>query len=138
MPFDQVNYLAVIVCAIASEVIGALWFSPLLFAKQWMSALGIKPEDMEAMKKYAMKGYIAAFVCAFIGAFAAAILIIRIDVGTIFGGMRLGAFVWLGFALTTALPATIFEGRKLKLLLINQAYYLIVFVLTGLILVAWK
>src|SRR4051794_2768921 len=44
----QVNWLAIIVSAIAMFGLGALWYSPMLFARQWAKAAGI---NMEAMPR---------------------------------------------------------------------------------------
>src|SRR2546428_11141128 len=51
MPAANVNVLAVIVAALATFVLGAVWYSPVLFAKQWMQAHGYTPEQLEAMKR---------------------------------------------------------------------------------------
>src|SRR3989475_8990130 len=51
MPTANVNVLAVIVAALATFVLGAVWYSPVLFAKQWMQAHGYTPEQLEAMKR---------------------------------------------------------------------------------------
>src|SRR6266567_4378172 len=39
----HVNYLAVLVAAIAVFVLGWLWYSPLLFFKPWMRLRGMDP-----------------------------------------------------------------------------------------------
>ena len=46
-----VNYLAVLVAAIVSMVIGGLWYSPLLFGNVWMKLSGITQKDVEKAKK---------------------------------------------------------------------------------------
>lgn len=48
IPFPGINYLAVIVCAIILWVLGAAWYSPALFAKQWMALLGITRDPASA------------------------------------------------------------------------------------------
>ncbi|HEX2712884.1 MAG TPA: DUF1761 family protein, partial [Candidatus Acidoferrales bacterium] len=37
------NYLAVVVAAVAVFVLGWLWYSPLLFYKSWMRLRGLDP-----------------------------------------------------------------------------------------------
>src|SRR6187402_1295602 len=41
-----INHVAVFVCAVMSLVIGALWWSPLLFAKPWQAANGFTDEQL--------------------------------------------------------------------------------------------
>ena len=45
MLFMHVNVWALLAAAVASMVIGFLWYSPLLFAKPWMVAMGYDPLD---------------------------------------------------------------------------------------------
>ena len=50
MSFDvlgDLNWLAVIVAAIAYFAIGALWYSPPVFGTAWMSAGGVSAEEIE-------------------------------------------------------------------------------------------
>ena len=42
---ENVNWLAVIVGAVASFALGALWYSPKIFGKKWMEGVGLTPED---------------------------------------------------------------------------------------------
>jgi hypothetical protein len=42
MDFTNINILSVLVAGVASWLIGALWYSPLLFSKRWQKELGFK------------------------------------------------------------------------------------------------
>ena len=46
MEFPEINYYVVLVSALAFFVIGAIWYSPVLFANSWLKELGITKEDM--------------------------------------------------------------------------------------------
>ena len=46
MGIVSVNLLAVVVCAIVNMVLGALWYSPILFANSWMNLIGKSKEEM--------------------------------------------------------------------------------------------
>jgi hypothetical protein len=68
----HVNLLAVLVSAIATMLIGFLWYSPLLFAKPWMREMGYDPADaakMQEMKKSAGPAYGASFLTSVLTAF---------------------------------------------------------------------
>ena len=60
----DINYLAIIVAAIIYYVGGAIWYSPLLFAKSWMAAVGLTEEKMKEAQKQAWKSYVTAFFAA--------------------------------------------------------------------------
>ena len=58
MTLMSVNLWSVLVAGIATMVLGFLWYSPLLFARPWMMAMGYDPEDkprMQEMQKSAGK-----------------------------------------------------------------------------------
>ncbi len=44
---ENINHLAVFVCALASLLIGGLWCSPLLFAKVWQRETGLTDEQLK-------------------------------------------------------------------------------------------
>lgn len=65
----EFNFLAIGIAIVADMMLGALWYSPLLFGKLWMKAVGIeKPEDLEASAKpaYAASGLSAVAMALFI------------------------------------------------------------------------
>ena len=41
MAHADINWVAVMVAAFVAYVLGALWYSPALFAKQWMRLIGV-------------------------------------------------------------------------------------------------
>jgi hypothetical protein len=59
-----INHLAVWVCALANLVLGALWYSPLLFYKGWLKKSGLNEDHMA--KANPVKTYGLAFLFAWI------------------------------------------------------------------------
>ena len=57
--FSDVNLLAVLAAAVATMVLGAIWYGP-LFGKSWMSAHGYTPEKLAGMKQLVMGAIIGA------------------------------------------------------------------------------
>ena len=47
----QINYLAVLTATLAHYILGALRYSPVLFSKQWITAMGLSESKMESMGK---------------------------------------------------------------------------------------
>ena len=57
MESADINWLAVVAAAFVPMVLGALWYSPVLFASRWMRAVGRAPEDLTgAQLGYALSG----------------------------------------------------------------------------------
>ena len=51
MPTANVNIVAVLIAALLTFVLGAFWYSPILFARQWMQAQGYTPEKIAERRK---------------------------------------------------------------------------------------
>src|SRR2546422_5509273 len=49
---SNVNILAVLVAALLTFVLGAFWYSPILFARQWMQAQGYTPEKIARSEEH--------------------------------------------------------------------------------------
>ena len=47
----QVNFLAIIVCAVVSMIVGTIWYGP-LFGKKWMKHFNFTKEDIPHTGKY--------------------------------------------------------------------------------------
>jgi hypothetical protein len=138
MPSFSINYPAVVVAAVAAFVIGMVWYSPVLFARQWMAAQGYTPEKMAAMRQGMAKTYAVSFLCFLVTAWVMAVLTDRLGVGTPLGGVKLGGLVWLGFAATIGLMANLYSDKPRAAYFIDAGYQLVYLVVTGVILAVWR
>ena len=71
MNFEGIVWWRVAVAAIAAFLVGGLWYSPMLFARPWMKAMGYDPDDkkkVEEMQKGKGLMLAAAFVCSVLSA----------------------------------------------------------------------
>ena len=136
MPEVVVNYVAVVVAAIAGMVLGAIWHGP-LFGKVWMKAAGKTQKDIDASKKDMPKLYAITFVGSLISAYVLAVLIGWADATSIALAVILTFLVWLGFVLTTALGPLLWEDRNQQLFLIQVSYSFVSLILMAAIIVAW-
>ena len=132
----QLNPWPVIVSAVILWVLGAVWYSPALFAKPWMAALGITPDP--AKKKGLFAGMIASLLGDFILALALDHVIRWAHATTIHWGAFIGFLVWLGFFAAPNLPQGIYENRPFKLFAINNGYWLVGLVGIGILLALWR
>src|SRR5260370_14538431 len=106
--FAGISPGAVLVSAIATMVIGFLWYSPILFATPWMRLMGFDPNDkakIAEMQKGAGKTYGLAFVASIASAVVLAKIIDIATVNTVLYGMKIGFAVWLGFVTTLQLTS---------------------------------
>jgi hypothetical protein len=133
MAFAGMNYLAVVIAAVAAWLAGAGWY--MAFGKPWMAALGTTPEKMQAMRGEpgAYLPFIYAFVAELVMAWVLAGLISHLGPGqvTLRNGVISGAFSWFGFVIPTMLVNNSFARRDWRLMLIDGGHWLVVLVLIG-------
>ncbi len=109
-----VNFLAILVAAISSMVVGSIWYGP-LFGKQFMHAMGMDtwtPEKKEAMKKKMMWSYVGQFIGSFVMFFFLAGLIVGFGQTSVGGGLWVAFTVWLGFVMPLVLGELLWGGTK--------------------------
>jgi hypothetical protein len=141
MEWMGVNLLAVLLAAVATMVVGFVWYSPLLFARPWTVAMGYDPNDkakMDEMRKGAGPLYGMAMLASLLAAFILGKVILGLTVDTALYGAKVGFGVWLGFVMTVQLTDKLFGKRPLKLFLINTGYQLVCYVVMGAIIGAWQ
>ncbi|HEY1992523.1 MAG TPA: DUF1761 domain-containing protein, partial [Gammaproteobacteria bacterium] len=129
--------IAVVVAAIVTFGIGALWYSPWLFAQQWLAFNGYGPEKAEAMRKDAARAYGISFVCYLVMAAAFAVVVRMTHIEAAVGGAKLGVLLWVGFVAATGLTASVYSGKPFKAFALDAGYQLVYLVVMGVILVAW-
>ena len=138
MPTANVNILAVFVAALVTFVLGAFWYSPLLFAKQWMQAQGYTPEKLETMKRQGTtRGYIVSLLCYFVMAYVVALLASYTNSTSVAQGLWLGLLAWLGFAATIGLIANMFSDKPIAAWVIDAGYQLAYLLIMGAVLSVW-
>ena len=128
-----VNYVAIIVAAIANMVVGYLWYSQMLFGKAWMKMTGKK--DMgkkDSMLMMMGAGYISSVVMAYV----LAIFIQLNGATTPLAGAMAAFWPWLGFVATVTLGSVLWEGKSIQLWVLNAAHYLVGMAVMGAVLVA--
>ena len=127
------HYLGIFLAAAAMFGVGSVWYSPVLFAKAWMSGAGMDPSrkpDGRTMARTFGTTFVLLLVCA-------TVLDILISNSTAGEGILHGLFMgFLGGLIAVAITAInhLFENKSLKLFLINAGYDLIGFCLMGVIL----
>ncbi len=129
--FAHLNWLAIIVAALAPFVIGGLWYGP-LFQKPWMALTGITKETPGQNPIPLVMGM--SFVLNLVIAISLAMFIGGGDwhMGLFAGFMAGFTFVGMAFGIVY-----LFESRPLKLWFINAGYQTVVFTVMGVILGAW-
>jgi hypothetical protein len=137
----SINYLAILIAAIASMVIGFLWYGP-IFGKKWIAMMGWSEEQItEAKKKGMAKSYVLNFIGSLVMSYVLAHALIfasaYMKVDGVSAGVTVGLWNWLGFIAPVTLGAVLWERRPWKLWVLNNGYYAVALVIMGIILAIW-
>jgi len=141
MRMHSLNWLAILVAAISTMVIGFLWYSPLLFAKPWMKEMGYDPNDKaktEEMKKNAGPAYGGSFVASLISAFTLDLILHGLRAEDLHFGLMASFHIWLGFVATVQFTGALYTKQSMKLFGINTGYQLVCYLVMGVILTLWQ
>lgn len=132
-PLHIHNFWALLVSAVIIWVLGAIWYSPVLFAKPWM-----KMVPSCAKKQLAMfAGMGSSFVCDLVLSLILWHVVSWAGARTWETGALVGFLVWLGFIVAPQLPQGIYESRPFKLFAINTGYWLVSLLISGALLAVW-
>jgi|SRR5437879_4196914 len=132
-PF-HINYLALVVAAVAKGIIGFIWYSPPVFLSPWLQLNGF---TAESMKQDMVRPVVIELGCNIVMAFVLVHAIHYAGANTASLGAVSGFWNWLGFVGTVGLTGAIYERRSLKLWGINTGYQLTGLVVMGAIIAAW-
>ncbi|MGH7581915.1 MAG: DUF1761 domain-containing protein [Gemmatimonadales bacterium] len=130
----EVNYLAVLVAAVAAFILGAIWYSPALFAPAWMAEARITPPAPGAPKPSMGGLFLLAFVTALIAAYAMAVLLVRPEHHSLLSGIKRGIAAGLCWVAMSFASSYAFERRSMRLWLINAGYFVVQFAVMGAVL----
>jgi uncharacterized membrane protein YqjE len=157
----EMNYLAILVAALSSFVVGFIWYNPKVFGTIWMNEIGMTEEKAKQgnMAKIFGLTFVFALIFAFmiptitihqIGAMQLAggnandeALIAFLQVhGEKFRSFHHGALHGFIAGLFLALPIVatnaLFEQKSWKYILVTAGYWVVVMTVMGAIICGWK
>ena len=128
LEISNINYLAIIVAAIASFVVGYVWY--MLLGKKMMKGAKIEHKGM-------LTGSVGEYLLAAIMAVVLAVILNAAGIATAdYGGAIMTAFwVWLGFIATVQFSKVVWGMEKFNDVLFKSLYYLISLAVMAIILV---
>lgn len=129
---DNINYLAAVVAAVSSFVIGGVWYSPILFANAWQREAGLT--DAQLREKIGAT-FAGAFVLSLVIAFNLAAFLGR-HAGLAWGAGA-GALAGIGWATASLAVIYLFERRSKMLIVIDGGYLAVSYTVMGAIIGAW-
>ena len=134
--FSNLDWLHILVAALAYFVLGAIWYSP-LFGKQWIAYQKIDMNDPEA-KKGAATIMIFSFIWMIFTTIGLAILVYRLDLTTAMSGIKLGLLTGVCFSFAAISVTYLYIKKPLGLHLIDGLYHVVGQIAAAVILCVWQ
>jgi hypothetical protein len=131
--FSAINVLIVFGATVVANLIGGLWYSPFLFGKIWRAALKKGAASGEIPNSVGV--FISSFILHLISASMLAALLGPSAGGQV--GARFGALLGVAFVFTAMGATNLFEGRPIRLVLINSGYHVVSLSAMGFIIGQW-
>lgn len=131
MQLAGMNLFATVLAAAASFMFGWLWYG-MLFSDAWLAATGKSRDEVKGDPPSPIP-FIVSFAGLLIMAWVLAGVLRHLGPGevTFHNGVITGAFMWLGFVITTMSVNNAFRGAKRSLTLIDGGHWLGVLLLQG-------
>jgi hypothetical protein len=130
----QINYLAVLVAALSSFVIGYLWYAPFTFGTVWMKEVGLTDEKIRQTNMFTTFGLtflLSLIICFNLAAFLG-------KDSSLAQGMMYGGLAGIGWVAASIGIQYLFERKSLRLFLINGGYNAVTYIVAGGIIGAWQ
>ena len=152
----NINFLALLLAALSSLVVGFIWYNPKVFGNIWMKETGITQEDGKGKNMIAI--FAMSIFYAFLISFLLQMLVIHqfgalgmvggddtkalpsyaafmADYGTAFRTFKHGALHGFMTGLFLALPVigtnALYEGRSWKYVLVTGGYWVVTCMIMG-------
>lgn len=157
----EMNYLAILVAALSSFVVGSIWYNPKVFGTIWMNEIGMTEE--KARQANMVKVFGLSFVFAFMLAFMLPTIVIHqvgatqlaggnandpaliafLEVhGDMFRTFKHGALHGFLAALFIVFPILVtnglYEQKSFKYIFVTSGYWMVTLTIMGAIICGWK
>lgn len=132
----EVNWLAILLAAASSMVVGSIWYSPGVFGKSWMQMTKSKMgKDSTPAQMAWIYGsvFIASVLTAYVLAHVTFLANRFFGNSFLQDALSTAFWLWLGFTAARIFTHDTFEGRRKKLTLMNGTHELVTFIVMALI-----
>lgn len=130
----EVNYLAVLLAALSTMVVGSIWYAPKVFGNKWIALAKL---DKNHMEKNGMMPMLVTAVVTLITAYVLAHVAFLSNQyfqnSFLQDSLTTAFWAWLGFTAARIITHDAFEGRRKKLTLLTISHEFVTFMVMGLV-----
>lgn len=130
----SLNWFAVLTSTVIYFALGAVWYSPVLFAKTWMKLRNLTDDDIGQPNPII---FLYSFILQLVAVISLALFINAMGIATPMNGAIIGFGAAAGILYTLSGTTGIFSEVPLKLHMLDNGYHVVGLTLSGLILGWW-
>lgn len=131
--FSDVNWVAILVAALAFFAVGAVWYQPKVMGARWMKAAEVDPSKASPNPWI----FLGTLVAYFLMAMVLAMIAQGIGASSFGDGLALGLSTGVVFVGAQAWVNTSYEGRSFSLVVVNGGVGVIGHVIMAVIVTVW-
>jgi hypothetical protein len=132
----EINYWAVLVAALASMVVGSIWYSKSVFGRTWAKLAKVNIDRKVSGDEMAWKligAFVASLITAYVVAHVGFLSHKFFGNSFVWDAVATSFWLWLGLTATRLYVHDSFESRPLQLTVLNWVHELVTIVVMGLV-----
>ena len=129
---SNLHWLAILAGAATYWVLGAIWYSPVLFASRWVKLVNIKMDDPDAKKGMPML-FIGSFILMFVTSTGLGILLSLVNMPDAMHAAKLGLLLSVCFSFTSNSISYLYTRKPAALYAIDGGYHILGTVLASVV-----
>ncbi len=136
---DQ-NYTLILLATVAQFILGAMWYSPLMFGKWWMEIMEsthLSKEELQKIQKAMAPFYGLQFLLTVLSTFVLSLFIHYLQMANVgFYAYGIAGWVWLGFIVPSQVAGVVWANTKQKYW-VKQIFVMTSYSLVAMMIAAW-
>ena len=138
MTIPAINYIAVLLAAVASMLVGAIWYAKPVFGRTWMRLSKIDEADTRTGAAVPLVlTFLLSILTALVLAGATLIAHEFYDGIYLVDALITAVILWAGFTAARFFVHDLFDRRTLKLTALNSAHELVTILVMALVIGIW-
>jgi hypothetical protein len=129
----QINWLAVVLATISTMVVGTIWYARAVFGNLWIKLAKVDEKKMANNWTPMVLTFIASLVTAYVLAHVSYLANMYFHNSFLQDTLMTAFWLWLGFVAARLLTHDAFEGRLMKLTILNIAHEFVTIIVMALI-----
>lgn len=127
------NWLAVVLAALSTMVVGSVWYAPKVFGERWMKLARLDKKNLADPKKAILTALVVSFVTAYVLSVAAYVTNSFFGHSYLYDALTAALWLWAGCTAARFVTHDAFENRPRELTIMTITHELVAFLIMGLI-----